>query len=66
MITHYAITMELGQQRRAEIAAGVAASRRPRSEGRQRWSALRSLRRHLTDPVTAAAPAGMTRAAATI
>lgn len=64
MITHYAITTELGRQRRAEIAASVAASRRPRSEGRRRWSD-RSLRYRLSDTATAAATAGPTRAPAT-
>jgi hypothetical protein len=66
MITHYAITTELARQRRAEIAASVATSRRPRFEGRRRWT-VPSLRQHrLSDTAPAAVPAGPARATGAI
>lgn len=60
MITHYAISTELGRQRQAEIAASFAASRRPRTQGRRRWSA-RSLRHRLSYTATATAARSMLR-----
>jgi hypothetical protein len=57
MTTHYTIVAEIDRQRREQIAASIAASRRHRPQGRRRWWERHFLHRPgTTVSPTAAAP----------
>jgi hypothetical protein len=64
MINHYAITSELGRQRREDIAASFARSRRSGSDAHRRSS--RHLRLRHWRSRTALVVASETRVAATV
>jgi hypothetical protein len=64
MITHYSITSEIARQRHEQIATTIAASRRPRPDGRRRWSKRHFRRRSDTAITPAPAPISRTATAA--